>query len=874
MRPGLLRLFFFCIIPIAISAQDSTSVVAKRTYTTRPLISEKPPVIDGTLDDEAWHLAKWAGEFIEWQPDENTLPSQQTKFKILYDKNFLYVAYRCYDSEPKKIEKRLTRRDGFAGDRIAIVIDSYHDKRTAFSFSTTVAGVKGDEFVSENGNNWDNSWNPIWFTATNIDSEGWTGEAKIPFSQLKFGKAEEQVWGLQVTRLLFREEERSVWNRTPLDAAGFVSEFGELHGLLNIEPQKQLEIQPFTVNQFDSYPLESGNPFRDGSDYGFNVGLDAKIGITNDLTLDLTVNPDFGQVDADPGAIALDGFQIFFQERRPFFVENKNIFDFEFANGNDNVFYSRRIGRDPQGSPDLLDGEFSDIPGNTTILGAAKFSGKTKNGWSVGLLESVTGKMYAEIDTDGERREELVEPATNYLVGRLQKDFNDRNSYIGGIFTATNRSLQGNLDFLRSAAYTGGFDFKHNWKDRNYYIEGNLVTSHVQGSEEAIRRTQESITHLFQRVDASHVTVDPTRTSLTGTGGKIEFGKAGGGNWRYEGGLIWRSPELELNDVGFLRQADEIRQYTELERLFLEPTKLYRRARIGIEQFTTYDFEGNFNRIQYQLSGYINFMNNWALEGGGAHKPRIFSNTVLRGGPRWQWSQENFAYFFIRSDTRKKFNFALGYIKSQARQNNFSLTRYIMELNYQPFDAFNFSLEMEYEENPNKTQYVTTADNGDTTRYILGAIDQKTFSTSIRFNYSINPNLSIQYYGQPFISRGTYTDFNYVNNPIAYDLSERVMLYSPNQISLSNSVYGIDENIDGSVDYTFNNPDFAFVQFRSNLVVRWEYIPGSEVFFVWSQGVTGFGDPMDSLSSSLDDQIFGQKPENTFLIKATYRFVL
>ncbi|NNG10058.1 MAG: hydrolase, partial [Arenibacter sp.] len=475
---------------------------------------------------------------------------------------------------------------------------------------------------------------------------------------------------------------------------------------------------------------------------------------------------------------------------------------------------------------------------------------------------------------NGDRRKELVEPATNYLVGRLQKDFNDRNSYVGGIFTATNRSLQGNLDFLRSAAYTGGFDFRHNWKDRNYYVEGNIVASHVQGSEEAIQRTQERITHLFQRVDASHVSVDPTRTSLSGTGGKMEFGKAGGGNWRYQGGVIWRSPELELNDVGFLRQADEIRQYAEVERLFLEPTKWYRRARIGIEQYTTYDFEGNYNRIQYQLSGFINFKNNWVIEGGGAHKPRIYSNTTLRGGPRWRFSDENFGYMFVASDSRKKFRFILGYINSQAKQNNFSLERYVVEFNYQPFDAFNLSLELEYEENPNKTQYVTTTDFGATTRYVLGAIDQKTFATSIRFNYSINPNLSVQYYGQPFISRGTYTDFNYVNNPIAIDLSERVLVYDPNQISLSNSVYAIDENIDGTIDYTFNDPDFAFVQFRSNLVVRWEYIPGSEVFLVWSQGVTGLGDPMDSLSRSLDNQIFGQKPENTFLIKATYRFVL
>ena len=877
MKNSLVAFCFLFSMPFSFFAQDSIKTVSKRTYITNPITEGMSIDIDGDLDDDGWNSVAWANDFIEWQPDENTKPEQQTKYKITYDQKFLYVAYRCFDTAPNKIEKRLSRRDSFSGDRVTVIIDSYHDKRTAFAFTVTAAGVKGDEFVSENGDNWDESWNPIWYTASQIDDKGWTAEAKIPFSQLKFGNAQEQRWGLQVARMNFREDERSVWQRIPQDAAGIVSEFGELHGLINIQPQKQLEIQPFMVNQFDTYPKEGNNPFRDGSDYVLNGGLDAKIGITNDLTLDLTVNPDFGQVEADPGAIALDGFQIFFEEQRPFFIENKNIFDFEFADRNDNVFYSRRIGRSPQGSVSNDNVAFSDSPVNSTILGAAKFSGKTKNGWSLGVLESVTGKMFAEIEApDGSRRKEQVEPLTNYLVGRVQKDFNQRNTFLGGIFTATNRNLPDHMQFLRKAAYSGGIDVKHNWKDRNYYVEGNMVASHVQGSAVAITATQQSITHLFQRVDADHVTVDETRTSLTGTGGKLEVGKAGGGNWRYNGGMIWRSPKLELNDVGFLRQADEIKQYTEVERLFLKPTSLYRRAQIGLEQTSTYDFDGNYNRIQYQIGGFINYKNNWWTEAGGAHKPRIYSNTVLRGGPRWRWSDENFYFVFAGSDRRKKFNAVLGYVNSQAAQDNFSLKRYVLRLRYQPFDAFSLSAEVEYEENPNKTQYVDELDFNGTPRYITANIDQSSFSTSLRFNYSINPNLSIQFYGQPFIAQGTYTNFNFVNNPIAKNINDRVSYYNSNQISRVDDVgsYLIDEDLDGVIDYEINDPDFAFVQFRSNLVARWEYIPGSEIFLVWSQGVNGFGDPMDSLGRNLDGQILNQKMDNTFLIKATYRFVL
>lgn len=863
---------FFVLFTFVLSAQTTKSTIAKRTYTTQAVSEQEAPEVDGLLNDPAWNETEWAGDFIGWRPDENTPPTFPTRFKIVYDAKNLYIAIQAFDKAPDSIEKRLSRRDGFQGDIVEVNIDSYLDKRTGFSFSVSAAGVKGDEFISDNGNNWDASWNPIWYTKTNVDDEGWTAELKIPFSQLRFGKSQEQIWGLQVQRILFRKEERSVWQRVPRDAAGWVSEFGELRGLIDIEPQRQLEIQPFTVVKLDTYQKEEGNPFRDGSDTKLNGGVDAKIGITNNLTLDLTINPDFGQVEADPGAIALDGFQIFFEEQRPFFVENKNIFDYRFAKNQDNVFYSRRIGRSPQGSASVNDGEYVNQPQNTTILGAAKFSGKTKNGWSLGVLESVTGKMFAELNNNGQEREELVEPLTNYLVARAQKDFNERNSYIGGIFTATNRDLEPSLSFLRQAAYSGGVDFKHSWRDRKYFIEGNMVASHVIGSEESIRATQESITHLFQRVDAGHVEVDGDRTSLTGTGGRLEGGKAGGGHWLYNTGVSWKSPELELNDIGFLRQADEIRQYSSISWRTIKPLENFRNIYIGVGQLSTYDFEGNFNRIQYDLNSEVVFRNNWWAEFGAAHKPRIFINTFLRGGPRWRFSEENFAYLFFGSDRRKKLSFVMGHVNSQAKQDNFSLIRFVGRLNYQPFNALSLNLETEYEQNPNKTQYVTETSFDGVPRYITANIRQDTWSTTLRVNYTINPNLSIQYYGQPFISRGRYTEFNYVNNPIAKDINERITLYNQDQITMDNGVYNVDEDSNGFVDYTIGDPNFSFVQFRSNLVLRWEYIPGSEIFLVWSQGVTSLGDPKETLGRSLDRQILNEKLDNTFLIKATYRF--
>ncbi|MDT0555284.1 DUF5916 domain-containing protein [Patiriisocius hiemis] len=878
LKIAAIAIFCFCC-SISFSQTDTTpdnqvTEYPKRSYTTTSVANLEPIKIDGVLDEATWDAVEWTTDYTQFEPDNGAAPTEQTKMKIVYDDKNLYVAFKCYQADPSTIEKRMGRRDDFPGDWVEINIDSYGDERTGFSFTASASGVKGDEFISNNGN-FDGSWNPIWYLDTKIDDDGWTAEMRIPLSQLRFGKDDEQVWGIQSTRRYFRNEERSTWQQLPANPPGWVSSFGELRGIKGLKPQKQLEIQPYTVGKLDTYEKEPGNPFRDGSDTKLTGGLDAKIGVTNDLTLDLTINPDFGQVDADPGAVALDGFEIFFQERRPFFVENKSVFDFNVGGGADNLFFSRRIGRSPQGSAFGATTVFVDQPINSTILGAAKFSGKTQNGWTLGVLESVTAKEFADvINQDGSESETVVEPLTNYFVGRVQKDFNDNNSYVGGIFTATHRNMEDNLQFLHSHAYSGGLDFLHNWKDRKYYVTGKFNYSHVRGSKEAIEETQRSIRHLFARPDASHLEVDPNRTSLTGTGGSFEIGKGGGGNWRYGTGGNWKSPEFEINDIGFLRQADDIRQYTFVTRNFNTSTSWYRRANLRGNLSTAFDFEGNYNRIQYEIGGFVNYKNNWWSDFGAAHKPRIFTNTALQGGPRWRFNEENFWFFFSGTDQRKKLSFRAGHVNSQAKQDNFAFYNYEFGVRYQPLNTLSLNLDLEYSENPNKTQYVTTRNfNGDP-RYITAAIDQETLSATLRVNYNINPNLTIQYYGQPFIFKAKYSDFNFVNNPIAEDINERVTLFNNDQITFEEGGYLIDEDADGATDYSFGDPNFAFVQFRSNLVMRWEYIPGSEIFLVWSQGITGVGDPDNSFGTIIDNQLLRQRPQNTFLIKATYRFVL
>ncbi len=867
---GFLMLFFKEVI-----AQDS---IPKRIYNTSYLGKMAAPKIDGIIDDEGWDLVDWSGNYVEWSPDENTPPSQQSKLKILYDDKNLFVAFRCYDDKPDEIVSRLSRRDGFDGDWVEINIGSLGDLRTAYSFTISVSGVQGEEYITNDGANWDNTWNPIWYPKTNIDEEGWTAEIRIPLSQIRFGKAKNQVWGIQSTRRFFRKEERSVWQRSPQNAPGWVSSFGELHGLKDLKPQRQLEIQPYIVTSKNVLGSDSSNPLIDDSETKFNIGLDGKLGVTNDLTLDFTINPDFGQVEADPSAIALDGFQIFFQERRPFFIENKNIFDYSFSSsvngsrtfGFDNLFYSRRIGRGPQGFPNLLEGEFSDQPNVTTILGAAKFSGKTRDGWSIGILEAATAEESATVAGEGSEREEAVEPFTNYIVSRVQKDFNNNNTFIGGIFTATNRSINDNLGFLHKSAYTGGIDITHNWKNRAYYLKTNFVFSNINGSIDAITRTQQSITHLFQREGANHVQVDQNATSLSGTGGNLQVGK-GQGNWLFQTGLTWRSPELELNDLGFQLRADDFRYYGWLGYRTTKPLKSMRSWRINYNHFAVFDFAGNLNELIFNSNAWVNLNNNTWLNGFVNYTPINYNNFLLRGGPRFQLPIEYTIGGSITSDSRKKLRFGANLLNQKFGKGALNRVSLGGSITYQPTNALTMSLLPSYTKTEDKLQYVSTASFNNDSRYLVGTINQETLSFPLRIDYILTPTLSLQYWGQPFISQGIYQDFKYVNNPIASDFQNRITPYNDSQISLNSDIYNIDENTDGNIDYSFFQPDFAFVQWRSNLVLRWEYTPGSEFYLVWSQDASNFGDFNNGLTENLRSNI--KDVNNIFLLKFTYRFI-
>lgn len=884
MKQLLLTLFFLLFWTFGFTQKDTPEQVPKRIYNTQQ-IQGAVPKIDGKLEDDCWKQVAWADGFRQMRPVDGGKASQETAFKILYDAENLYVGFRCYDTSPDSIVQRMSRRDGFEGDWVEINIDSYHDLRTAFSFTASVSGVKGDEFITNDGKNWDTSWNPIWYLSTHIDDQGWTAEVRIPLSQLRYANKAEQVWGLQVQRRNFRKEARSIWQRIPVNSGYWVSGFGELRGIRGIKPQKQIEIQPYVVAQASTSEREEGNPFATGKDANITGGLDGKIGVTGDLTLDFTINPDFGQVEADPSVLVLDGFQVFFSERRPFFVENRNIFDYPVALtlfggsfANDNLFYSRRIGGAPHRriSNDANQKYYADQPDNTTILGAAKFSGKTQNGTSIGILEAVTGNEYATIDNNGNEEEELVEPLSNYFMGRVQQDFRGGATRIGGILTAVNRKIENtDLDFLHCSAYSGSIDFNHQWNNRSWGVNAKLLLSSVNGSTESITRTQRSFEHYFQRPDATHLAVDSTATNLTGHGGTIAIGKYGG-NWRFEGGATWRSPELELNDVGFMRNSDEIIHFFTLGYFQNQPNDILRDWAATYAHSVGWDFSG-FN---YYQSGNVNLqgtLNNfWGGGGGLFFETKDISNRSLFGGPNLRRPRGFAPYVFLFSDSRRPISFSINTLLARSEAKAVNVENYTVQIRVQPSNALNFSLAPSLNNFRRLFQYVSEESMIGEPRYIGAAIDQNTLSMTARLNYSITPNLTLQYYGQPFISRGRYFDFKYIVDAGNENVQDRHINFSSKQIAFNETdeIFNIDEDQDGVVDYSFDDPDFNFIQFRSNLVARWEYVPGSEIFLVWSQGVTNFGDPEADLFPSLSDNLFSGKVENIFLAKFTYRFLL
>ena len=840
-------------------------------YTTSRLTTAKP-IIDGKLDDECWKTGVWAGDYHQYTPDEGAKPTYPTELKILYDDRNLYIAFRAYDSEPRKIQRFAGVRDDLVGDIMGITFDSYHDHRTGFEFSVTAWGQKVD-LVLFNPENWDFNWNAVWKVKTGLEDSAWVAEYEVPLSQLRYSKEEDQIWGMHTWRWINRLQEESNWEIQSKTGPGMLYNFGELHGIKGLKKSQRLEIMPYALGDLETMEKEAGNPFTEkGRAWGGNAGLDAKIGLSSNFTVDLTVNPDFGQVESDPSVMNLTAFETFYEEKRPFFLEGLTIFDYKFDN--QSLFYSRRIGHAPSGSVTPGDDLFVKSPDKTSIISAIKLSGTSSKGLSVGLIQSITANEFASIsDKEGNKSSEIIEPLTGYTVARIQKGYNAGNTVIGGMVTSTNRSIEDkSLEFLSDNAYTGGLDILTHWKDKEFYLDARLIGSYINGHTEAITLLQESSARYYQRPGADYLKYDTTATHLSGYGGKFMIGKGSKGLWRYSTGVTWLSPGLELNDLGYMNIADEINQENEISYLINQPAWIFRMYRISLEQFNTWNFNSTYLGSGAHLSFTSQFKNQWSFAANLIYHSKTLDTRILRGGYDMIMPYTITSFGSLGTDQSKKLTAILAYSYEHAGNNSAATYQLEPGISYRPINNLKIGVTASYINNNNELQYVAEQNYLNEKRYILGTIDQKTLGLTFRADLNLTQEFSIQYYGSPFVSRGSYSQFKYVTNPKADVYEDRFALY--NNPILSDGEYLLDENNDNITDYSIDNPDFNFHQFRSNLVAKWEYRLGSFIYFVWSSERTETTTQSDASIGESYKQLRNVFPNNIFLIKLNYWFSL
>jgi len=864
-------------------ATETDGSAAPIRSATAVSIQGQAPQLDGMLDDAVWQRAAVITGFRQIVPNDGADPTEQTEVRVAYDREAVYIGARLYDSEPSRIAQRMARRDAEpAADQLWVTIDSYHDHRTAFQFGVNPAGVRLDEISTNDARDGDRSWDPVWDVATRVDSAGWVAELRIPFSQIRFSPAEEQTWGINFYRLVFRKTEWSVWSWAPNTEQGFTTHFGHLEGLRDVPAPRSLEALPYVVAQSDF--LEGADrldPFNDGSVQRGTAGLDLKYGLTSDLTLNATLNPDFGQVEVDPAVVNLTAFETFFEERRPFFVEGADLFQFGAGSGGyvfgaPQLFYSRRIGKAPS-LPANEPGGYVRNPTATSILGAGKLSGKT-GGWSIGLLDALTAAEYAKVQlSDGTRESRLVEPLTNYAVLSLRRDFRNGGTGVGAMLAGVHRDLQEpDFSFLRSAAYSGGIDFFHRFGRNQFVVNGSASGSHVRGDPTAVTQAQRSSARYYQRPDQDYLSVDTTATALTGFAASLQAGKVAG-NWLYASDFYAYTPGFEVNDAGYGTVADRIFHGIRVTRRWLDPGRVFRSFSVNGAWAQSWNFGGvNQSRgIRGRVTGQL--LNYWTLSVDASYSFTATSDKLTRGGPLMESPAAWNAVFLVATDFRKPVTVTAQAVYARNAYGGWGVFT-AAAVTLRPSSAIEVRFSPSFENTHAIGQYVTqrrdplaTATHGG--RYLFSELVQHTVDATVRIDAAITPDLSIQWYLQPFASAADYVGFKELAEPGTF----RFLRYgvdggSTIEFDQDNGLYAADPDGPGgpAQAMVFRNPDFRVRSLNSNLVVRWEYVPGSTLFLVWNHGRSGFeSDPTFRLFDQLTDA-FSDTMANTFLIKVNY----
>ena len=804
------------------------------------------PVIDGRDNDPVWRDAPAITDFTQWQPTEGKAPRYKTEAKVAYDAANVYVFVRAYDAHPDSIISVLERRDTFTpSDKIWIFLDSYHDKRTGYEFGVNPAGVKLDGQIS-NGGNEDLAWDAVWDVATTVDSLGWTAEFRIPLSQLRYGKGRVHDFGFTIDRDIYRYNERMSWPLFSQSKPDLLSQLGTLEGLEDLEVPRRLEAMPYVVTKRAS--TITRNQFTNPNT--ISAGGDLKYRVASNITLDATINPDFGQVEADPAVLNLTAYESFFDERRPFFVAGRGLFRFDVNCSNVNcggegLYYSRRIGR----TPELASTYGDTVPQPpTTILGAAKLAGRLTNGMTIGALDAVTERFETPGDT-------TFEPRTNYGLARVTQDFRGGNTTIGAIVTAVDRrNDRWSEPYLPSSAYVGAVDFRHRFYKNTYEISGTFDQSRVQGTPAAMLGVQTDAVHYYQRPDAN-LPLDSARTALGGDAEELHVSKVSGQHLSFESAYQRRSAGFEINDLGYLRRADQTSWSTWVGFFDRNERFFYQRFQWNNNWWQYWTTSGLPLEAAYNTNFQITLRNNWGVHFGGTlgQLGATYDDRSARGGPAIRQDRYVAPWIFINGDDRRAlvpyFNF--NYFNVGDGKNRSWSTG--PEIDYKLFVRFSSALSFNVSRTIDDDQWYGFYSDVAGAHYTFARLNQTTTSATLRLNYTFSPAVSLQAYVQPFVSKGTYANVRQLSStPRAEDYDARFAAFD-----------------DPSV--TSDPGGFNFKEFQSNLVFRWEYRPGSTLFVVWNEGRQGFANAEGTATFSGDIRnLMALHPANTFLVKMSY----
>jgi hypothetical protein len=806
--------------------------------------------IDAAFDEEIWARAAPITEFLQRDPREGEPTTHATEARILFDQAALYVAVRASEPEPDRIVGVLTRRDDQSpSDWLRVVIDSYRDRRTGYEFAVNAAGVKQDRYWFGDTNT-DPSWDAVWDVAVARDASGWRAEFRIPFSQLRYHPSA-STFGFALVRTVAHVNETASWPLLARSASGYVSSFGELTGLRLSGTGRRLEVVPYVLGQATSKPVAADNPLASSPGGDVSAGVDLKYNVGSGMTLTGSINPDFGQVEADPAVVNLGAFETFFAERRPFFVEGSGNFSFNIDCEDERctgLFYSRRIGRNPQRVASAPADGYAVQPANTTILGATKVTGRVA-GFSVGVLNAITARENARVTAGplAEPSTTPVEPAASYTVARVSRELANQ-SRVSFMLTSTNRSLTDELRFLPGAATTGGVDADVRFGGGAYSVTGYWAGSHVRGSAAAIDRLQRNNVHSFQRPDADHLAYDPTRTALSGHAGAVSVRKISGQTTRFSSGVSYKSPGFEINDLGFQQRADEVSQYNWFQIRSDRPGRFVRSKNVNLNQWSGWNTAGDRRYSGGNVNTHWTLTNNWSFGTGFNVQAGGFADRLTRGGPGGLTPASVSQWGYMNTDPRRavSVSFNGSWAMDRHGSRNLDLSP---SVTWRPSRALMLAFGAGLSRNINDSQWVTNLTGGPEPHYVFARIDQTSVRVSARVNYTVTPTLTVQVYAQPFVSAGAYSGYKELADGLAARYEDR---YRP-------FAYG-------------GSSDFNFRSFRTTNVVRWEYRPGSALFVVWQQGREGVA-PLGTFGFGRDfGAAFGAPATNVFLVKASRWF--